>query len=51
MVAGLHVPVILLVEVVGSAGAVAFWHKGPICVNVGVAALVIWIAIVAVLAH
>ena len=51
MVAGFHVPVKLLVEVVGSAGAVAFWHKGPICVKVGVAADVICIAIVAVVAH
>ena len=36
MFAGLHVPVIPLVEVVGNAGAVAFWHKGPMGVNVGV---------------
>ena len=36
MVAGLHVPVIPLVDVVGKAGAVLFWHKGPIAANVGV---------------
>ena len=36
MVEGLHVPVILLVDVVGSVGAVDPWHSGPICVNVGV---------------
>jgi hypothetical protein len=51
MVAGLHVPVKLLVDVVGSVGAVLFWHNGAIAVNVGVAAVVIWIAIVAVVAH
>jgi hypothetical protein len=34
--AGFHVPVIagVFVELVGSAGAVEFWHSGPICVNV-----------------
>jgi hypothetical protein len=46
MVAGLQVPVILLLEVVGSAGAVLFWHKGPICVNVGAMALVTTIVMV-----
>ena len=34
--AGFHVPVIPLLDVVGNAGAVLFWHNGPICVNVGV---------------
>lgn len=28
MVAGFHVPVIPLLDVVGNAGAVAFWHNG-----------------------
>jgi hypothetical protein len=50
-VAGFQVPAILFVEVVGRVGAALFWHNGPICVNVGVAALVICIAIVAVVAH
>ena len=36
IVAGLHVPVILLFDVAGSGGAVEFWHNGPGCVNVGV---------------
>ena len=36
IVAGLHVPVIPLLDVVGNAGAVLFWQSGPICVNVGV---------------
>ena len=36
IVAGLHVPVIPLVEVVGSAGAVEFWQSGPIVLNAGV---------------
>ena len=36
IVAGLHVPVIPLVEVVGNAGATLFWHNGPIGVKAGV---------------
>jgi hypothetical protein len=38
MVAGFHVPVIagIFIELAGSAGAVEFWHNGPIAVNVGV---------------
>ena len=51
MVAGLHVPVTLLFEVVGKAGAVLFWQSGPICVNVGVTLLEITILIVAVVPH
>lgn len=51
MVAGFHVPAILLFDVTGSVGGVAFWHKGPICVNVGAAWLVTTIAIVAVPPH
>ena len=35
MVAGLHVPVILLVDVVGRVGAVAPEQIGTIAVNVG----------------
>jgi hypothetical protein len=34
-IAEFHVPVIPLVEVVGKASGVAFWHYGPSCVNVG----------------
>ena len=51
IVAGDHVPVILLVEVVSSAGAALFWHSGPIWANVGVIELVTTISIVAVEAH
>ena len=36
IVAGLHVPVIPFVEVVGSAGAVEFWQSGPIVLKAGV---------------
>ena len=36
IIAGLHVPVMPLVEVVGNAGATLFWHNGPIGVNAGV---------------
>ena len=51
IVAGFHVPVILLFDVVGSGGAVEFWHKGPIWVNVGVTWLLITISIEKVVAH
>jgi hypothetical protein len=51
MTAGLHVPVMPLVDVAGNAGAVLFWHSGPICVNVGVICVAITISIVAVMAH
>ncbi len=51
IVAGLHVPVILLLDVVGRAGAVDPWHSGPICVNVGVIELLITTFIIAVVAH
>ena len=46
IVDGLHVPFIPLFDVPGSVGAVLFWHKGPICVNVGVNWTVITISIV-----
>ena len=36
MVAGLHVPVMPLLDVAGNAGAVLFWQSGPIVLNVGV---------------
>jgi len=36
IVAGLHVPVTPLLDVVGNAGAAEFWQSGPIAVNVGV---------------
>ena len=36
IVAGFHVPVMPLFDVVGNAGAAEFWHNGPIAVNVGV---------------
>jgi hypothetical protein len=49
--AGFHVPVIPLLDVVGNAGAVAFWHNGPICVNVGVSWALTAILKVVVVAH
>ena len=49
--AGLHVPVILLFDVAGNAGAVLFRHSGPICVNVGVICDVITTSIVVVIPH
>ena len=49
--AGFHVPVIPLFEVPGNAGAVEFWHSGPICVNIGVICELIVMLIVAALAH
>ena len=51
IVAGLHVPVMPLLDSVGNAGEVEFWHSGPICVNVGVTSVVITISIVAGAAH
>jgi hypothetical protein len=51
MVAGLHVPVTPLVDVVGSVGAVLFWHSGPIAVNVGVTCGSIVMLSDAVVAH
>ena len=36
IVAGLQVPVMPLLEVVGNAGAVAFWHSGAMVVNIGI---------------
>ncbi|MNY17254.1 hypothetical protein D3C86_1505600 [compost metagenome] len=35
IVAGLHVPVTPLLEVVGNGATVAPWHIGPTCVNEG----------------
>ncbi len=51
IVAGFHVPVILLLDVVGRAGAVDPWHSGPTWVNAGVIELLITTSIVAVVAH
>jgi hypothetical protein len=53
IVAGFHVPVMagVFIELAGSAGAVEFWHNGPICVNVGIIEGVTTISIVAVVAH
>ena len=51
IVAGLQVPVIPFVDVVGRAGAVLFWQSGPICVNAGVTFGVIVIVKVVVVAH
>ncbi len=51
MVAGLQVPVILLFDVAGNVGAVAFWHRGAICVKVGDIPVLMVISIVAVVAQ
>ena len=51
MVAGFQVPVMPLVEVAGKAGAVEFWHSGPIWVKVGVMLLVTTMLIVVEAAH
>ena len=51
MVAGFHVPAIPLLDIVGKAGAVAFWQSGPICMNVGVTCDVITIFMVVTAAH
>jgi len=49
--AGFQVPVNPLLDVAGSAGAVLFWHKGPIWVNVGVEVGLMVIVKVDVVAH
>ena len=51
IVAGLHVPVIPLVELAGNNGAVEFWQSGPTCVNAGVTLGVTVIVKVVVVAH
>ena len=51
IVAGLHVPLIPLVEVAGKAGAPEFWHSGPIAAKVGVTALLIVISMEAADPH
>ena len=48
---GSHVPVILLLDVNGNDGAALFWHRGPICVNVGTIEAVTTISIVVLVAH
>ena len=51
IVAGLHVPVMLFNDVVRNAGAVEFWHSGPMGANVGTTCGVITISIDIVVAH
>ena len=49
--AGFQEPVMLLLDVAGSAGAILFWHNGPICVNTGVTFGLTVTVNVAVVAH
>ena len=51
IVAGLHVPVMPLLDVVGNAGAILFWQSGPIAVNAGVICGLMVIGNVAMMAH
>ena len=51
IVTGLQVPVILLLDVVGNAGAVDPWQSGPIAVNVGIIDVLITTSMVVVAAH
>ena len=51
IVAGFQVPVMLLLDVVGRAGAALFRQSGPMGVNVGVTWLLITISMVAVVPH
>ena len=51
IVAGDHVPVIPLVDVVSKAGAVLFRQSGPIAAKAGVMLLVIVISMVTTVAH
>ena len=51
LIVGLQVPVMPLVDVVGSTGAVAFWHTAATGANVGIVGAVTVICNVAVVAH
>ena len=51
IVAGLHVPLIPLLDVAGKAEAVLFWHNGPACVNVGTTCGLTVMLNVALVAH
>jgi hypothetical protein len=51
MVAGFHVPVTPLLDVIGNAGAVAFWHNGPMALKAGVTWLLTSISIVEIEPH
>ena len=51
IVAGDHVPVIPLVDVVDKAGAVLFRQSGPIAAKAGVMLLVVVISIVTAVTH
>ena len=51
IVAGDHVPVIPLVDVVSKAGAMLFWQSGPIAAKAGVMLPVVVISIVTAVAH
>ena len=51
MAAGAQVPVIPLFDTNGNAGAILFWHSGPIAVNVGVTRVEIVMLTEPVVAH
>ena len=51
IVAGDHVPVIPLVDVVDNAGATLFWQSGPIAAKAGVMLPVVVISIVTAVTH
>ena len=51
IVAGFHVPLMPLLEIAGNAGAAAFWHNGPMALNVGVTCGSIVMLSVVVVAH
>jgi len=51
IVAGDHVPVIPLVDVVDNAGATLFWQSGPIAAKAGVMLPVMVISMVTTVAH
>ena len=51
IVAGDHVPVIPLVDVVDNAGAMLFWQSGPIAAKAGVMLPVVVISMVTAVAH
>jgi hypothetical protein len=51
IIAGLHVPEMPLLDVVGNTGAAEFKHSGPICVNTGLICVAIVTSKLVLLAH
>ena len=51
IIAGLHVPLMPLSDVLGNAGAPEFWQSGPMGVNVGETGAVMFTLMVVLVPH